>query len=551
MTDPDRGGRHRFLREGGSGSVRSIVVASASWALMGLAAGASPLAAQHAHDHPRPDSAVAPDGSGLGREPLDVGAGSRLHRPASAATGAPRASRPARRVVVLPGENLQAVLDSAAAGDTLLVSGEHRGQFRVTLPLTIATAPGERRAHLRGSGTGSTLTLAADSVRIRGLRISGSGRSLESDDAAVMVVRCLGCEVRSVRIEDALHGIYLLESAEVVLADNDIRGPADLEESRRGNGIHLFHSAGNRVEGNRIRLARDGIYFSFATGNDVVGNAVSDLRYGLHYMYSDGNRFRGNRFRRNAAGAAIMFSKGIEFRANEFAEHLGARAFGILLQTAQDVHAEGNRFEGNRVGLFLDNATRSTFRRNAVVGNGVGIDMLSSAEANRFTENAVVGNRIAVRTAGSAVNEWAVEGRGNYWGGDGVLDLDGDGVGDAPYEVGDPFVTLSAGDPVLAMLTGTPAARALAWAERAFPVFALTHVVDPRPLADVPAGVPGWGEAVNGAARSGDRGGSRAMAALAILLVGFVPAALSRLGRAASRLSTRLPKRTAAPGVRP
>jgi len=310
-------------------------------------------------------------------------------------------------------------------------------------------------------------------------------------------VRCTGCRIVDTRIVDALHGIYLLESRDALLAGNEILGNERLVESRRGNGIHLFSSSGNRIERNRISGTRDGIYFSFATQNVIVDNDVERTRYGLHYMYSDDNRFARNRFSHNAAGAAIMFSKRIVLRENVFAEHVGYRAYGILLQTASDVVAERNRIEGNLTGLFLDGSTNNTFRANLIAGNGVGIDLLASAEQNTFVSNVIVSNRTSVRNVlGTGENTWARDGRGNYWGDRDVFDLDGNGIGDRPYTAGDPFASLAAGRPVLELFVGTPAAAALSWAERAFPVFDIPRVVDPAPLARPPVDAPRVGRAL-------------------------------------------------------
>jgi nitrous oxidase accessory protein NosD len=84
---------------------------------------------------------------------------------------------------------------------------------------------------------------------------------------------------------------------------------------------------------------------------------------------------------------------------------------------------------------------------------------------------------------GSSDNAWSLDGRGNDWGDPAVFDLDRDGIGDRPYRAGDPFLSLAAARPALEIFAGTLAARALSWAEEAFPVFGLPRVVDPAPLA--------------------------------------------------------------------
>lgn len=388
-----------------------------------------------------------------------------------------------------PYRTLQDAIYAARPGDTIRVpAGVHHGPIRIDRPVVLI---GGEDAVLDGGGRGTVVHVTANGVEIRGLTIRGSGSSLDHDDAAIKLDGCDGCFVVDNRIEAALHGVYLLRATRATIADNVIQGDVSRGEARRGNGIHLYHSAGNRIERNRIRAVRDGIYFSFADWNDVVANRVTGVRYGLHYMYSNDNRFTGNEFRRNAAGAAIMFSNRISFRDNIFADHTGYRAYGILLQTATRVTAEGNRIVGNRVGLHLDNALDNRIVGNAIAHNGIGIDLLSSAEGNVFTGNAIAGNRVAVRPArGGGENAWAEAGRGNWWGDPSVYDLDGDGLGDRPYRAGDPFSSLAQARPALEAFTGTLAARALAWAERAFPVFGLPTVVDPAPLARAPDGLP-------------------------------------------------------------
>jgi len=127
---------------------------------------------------------------------------------------------------------------------------------------------------------------------------------------------------------------------------------------------------------------------------------------------------------------------------------------------------------------------------------------------------------------GEARNRWAEAGRGNYWGAREVFDLDGDGVGDRPHHAGDPFASLAALRPVLEVFTGTPAARALSWAERAFPVFDLPLVVDPAPLAAPLEGVPAAEEAP-----PAGRSSRAALPSLALLVLAPLAAAALKLRR--------------------
>jgi nitrous oxidase accessory protein len=398
------------------------------------------------------------------------------------------AADPPRTRMVGAGEEYATITAAVAAAtphDTVRVrAGRYREWLVLDKPIVLL---GDAGAVIDGGRGGTIVTIIAGGVTVHGLTLRSSGRSLERDEAGVKIVRARGVRIVNNVIEDPLHGVYLLEAHDVEVAGNRITGAPDLVESARGNGIHLFNSTGNRLRDNVVRGARDGIYFSFAGGNTVTGNDVAHVRYGLHYMYSDDNTFERNVFARNAAGAAIMFSKRIVFRENVFTDHVGYRAYGILLQTAEQVLAERNRIEGNLTGLFLDGANGDTFRDNVIAGNGVGIDLLASAEGNTFAGNVIIDNRVAVRKVlGSSENRWSEEGRGNFWGDRSVFDLDGDGIGDRPYHAGDAYATLAASRPALDLFTGTLAARALAWADEAFPVFDMPRVIDHHPLVRRP-----------------------------------------------------------------
>lgn len=434
----------------------------------------------------------------------------------------PHVTEPPRTLLVGAGrthESVASALAAAIRGDTIMVApGVYDGRVLFDRKVTLLGSPG---SVLRGDGTGTVVTMVGDSSEVRGFRIEGGGRSLDSDDASIKMVGCRACLAVDNELPAVMHGVYILESPDVTVRDNRITGDGALPAARRGNGIHVYNSTAPRIIGNRIRDTRDGIYFSFASGATVAGNIVTGTRYGLHYMYSDDNRFERNEFQANTAGAALMFSKRIEFRGNSFTQHLGLQAYGLLLQTVEDVHASENFFAGNRVGLHLDNVTAGVFRRNLITGNGVGVDLLASAENNVFTANEISANRLAVRQGSrKGTNRWSENGRGNFWASPEVFDLDGDGVGDRPFVVGDPFSVLAARRPALEPFIATPAARALSWAERSFPVFDIPRAVDPAPLARSPLRSPRLVGTVLAAPRTGPpRFALLALAAVGLLAV--------------------------------
>jgi len=127
-------------------------------------------------------------------------------------------------------------------------------------------------------------------------------------------------------------------------------------------------------------------------------------------------------------------------------------------------------------------------------------------------------------------------GRGNYWSAaaaDGY-DLDGDGVLDAPHDASSPLAELALNRENLRPLLNSPAARALGWAERTFPVFTTAGVVDSCPLAHAPPLAALSALPAAPAAQLGGTGPQRATSAF--LLIGATAALVrSRVRRRSPR----------------
>ena len=259
-----------------------------------------------------------------------------------------------------------------------------------------------------------------------------------------------------------------------------------LPRPQRGNGIHLWKSRGNRITGNEVAHTRDGVYFSFTDETVARDNVVHDVRYGLHFMYSDDNRFAGNAFFDNVSGSALMYSSGLVVRNNDFRDNRTQNGYGLLLQTMTGSTFTNNRLSGNMTGLYLENSSGNVFRRNVVRANYRGLRLTASSAENQFTENVIRSNLQTASLSGSAAsNRWSVDGRGNYWGRSGLLDLDADGVSELPHRVVD---VLGMGDdfPYAGLLASSPGIDILSFALRRAPLPGLPSLTDPHPLMRPP-----------------------------------------------------------------
>ena len=415
-----------------------------------------------------------------------------------------------KTIQVGPESSLVEVIAAAPANSELILSaGVHRGPVIVDKALLLNGVPG---AVIDGGRNGSVISVKADGVRIENLIIRNSGLRLEKDDAGI---HSTGADtvVRNNRIESCLHGIYFREVVGGRISGNTVLGATvnhsdqektfdtlsggapvadqpglcavgQLNENRRGNGIHLWSSSQVVIIDNHVAHTRDGIYFSFTDDCEVTRNEVRRTRYGLHYMYSDGNAFYDNRFSENGAGAALMYSKNLRVEQNEFTANRGRRAYGMLLQSVDNSTFDDNAVFGNTIGVYAENSQSNAFSRSQLSGNYVAFRMGGSSADNVLGQNHFVSNWHSVEVDGSVErNRWHRVDVGNRWQGPAEPDLDGDGLGDFAHREWDPLGALRRDFPLAGLLSGSAGLEALRFATSRSDASNARVIIDPRPLS--------------------------------------------------------------------
>lgn len=382
--------------------------------------------------------------------------------------------------VPLYATTLQQRIDQAAEHDVLLVQpGVYEGNIVLNKSLTLK---GIGRPVLRGSGKGSVITVSADGCAIEGFIVEHSGGDLQQEDSGILLTSNHN-RIENNELSDILYGIYMLHSAGNTIRRNTITGRPELEDGERGAGLHLWNSPDNTLDENVITWARDGLYIQSSSGNKIRGNRVSHLRYGVHYMFSDSNTFEDNLFEDNVAGAAIMYSRNICFRRNAFLHNRGFSSFGILFQACVDCSAEENYIVDNATGIFMESLANSVIRKNVIAENDVALQIFSSSDNNLFVDNNFVQNISPLQLIGKrTTTQWNHNGRGNYWSDYDGYDLDADGVGDVPHKVQNVFEYMEGNFPRLRIYLYSPAAQALAAAEKTFPIIESSQERDSFPL---------------------------------------------------------------------
>ncbi|TDQ82919.1 nitrous oxidase accessory protein [Dongia mobilis] len=381
------------------------------------------------------------------------------------------------------GENLQAAVDNAAAGATVvLAAGNHAGPIKIDHSVTLAGEPG---AILRGRGVGSVVTVTGDDVTIQGLTIEGSGRDVPSMDAAILAERPASrLLVKDNHLAGNLFGVYLHGAVDSRVDGNLITGMVGLRLSDRGNGVSLWNAPGSIVAGNDIRDVRDGIFVNNSRKNRFLHNRFASLRFAIHYMYTHDSEIIANLSTGNDVGYAIMYSDHLRIEDNV---SIGDRDHGLLLNYANRSVVSGNLVrDGGEKCLFIYNAHRNLIEANRFEGCSIGIHFTAGSERNTVAGNAFIRNRTQVKYVGTRLVEWSHEGSGNYWSDNPAFDLDGDGISDRPYQPNDLVDDILWRHPSAKLLLNSPAIDLVRLVQSRFPALYPGGVVDSAPLMTPP-----------------------------------------------------------------
>jgi nitrous oxidase accessory protein len=328
---------------------------------------------------------------------------------------------------------LQPLIDATPAGGVLRPApGRYAGPATVAKPMTL---DGGGKAILEGGGRGTVLRLAASGAVVRGLRLTGSGDSHDGIDAGLLIEGDDNL-VENNALDDVLFGIHLRQGNRNRILNNRITGrPAP--RGARGDGLRLWNSRRNRIEGNAFARVRD-LTFANSPDNRILGNTLTDGRYGMHLVFSPRAHVENNRLSDTDTGIAVLYSPDLVLRGNTVAHALDGGGAGIAIKDSGSALVEGNEILHCAAGLSanapLNTEAVLTVRGNRFAHNVVGLYFYGEKgghriEANRFENNLT---QVAVSAAGvGEANLW----RGNAWSDYQGFDRDGNGVGDTPHEV--------------------------------------------------------------------------------------------------------------------
>ncbi|PKO87437.1 MAG: nitrous oxide reductase family maturation protein NosD [Betaproteobacteria bacterium HGW-Betaproteobacteria-10] len=331
----------------------------------------------------------------------------------------------------------QDLVDKAEAGSVLKPPpGIYAGPVVIDKPLTIE---GNDQVTIDSGDKGTVMQLNTNHAVIRGLRLTGSGDSHDTDDSC-LDVRGNDNLIENLKIDNCLFGIDLKQSSNNIVRGNEIRSKP-FELGVRGDGLRLWYSNDNLVEKNQIIDSRDMVAW-YSHRNTYRDNLGRRSRYSIHFMFANDNVVERNQFYDNAVGVYFMYTAGGIVRDNVISHATGATGMGIGFKESSGTRIENNEIIYCGIGIGSDLSpfepdSTIEIRGNHFSYNGIGILFNSETGGNNMVDNVFEGNLTQVAYGGhgdnnnSPKNTWL----GNYWDDYQGFDRNSDQIGDQAHEL--------------------------------------------------------------------------------------------------------------------
>ena len=194
-------------------------------------------------------------------------------------------------IVVSPSESIQAAINNATAGGTILVSaGIYNESLQIDKNISLIGEDADT-TFINGQNSQFIVSIEADNVTIQGFTMECA---LNLNPASGISMDLFGgCTISNDVVENSQEGITLTSSKYNTITDNIIT-------TNQQFGIASSSSLNNTISDNVITAnSQDGISLILSNNNLLSGNTISN-NYGGIYMYdSSDNVFSGNTFANN------------------------------------------------------------------------------------------------------------------------------------------------------------------------------------------------------------------------------------------------------------
>ncbi|HEC76537.1 MAG TPA: PKD domain-containing protein, partial [Thermoplasmatales archaeon] len=246
------------------------------------------------------------------------------------------------------------------------------------------------------------------------------GGSAPADAGQVILNNCSDFELQNLDLTFSDCGVFLMNSFNITIEDCNI--------SNNSYGLIIARSSNISISDcNIINNSLGGIFILNSSYNKIFDNA----------FINDGISFYGTSFTSVTSQVITnntVNGKPIYYYSNQQNVSIPNNANGVILANCSFCSIENLNISFIERGIQLFYSNNNTVFNNNISNCLMGICVVRS-ENNIFYFNRFIKNGISAYDEGN--NSWDNGSKGNYWDDYGGIDIDGDDVGDIPYNTSD------------------------------------------------------------------------------------------------------------------
>ncbi len=330
--------------------------------------------------------------------------------------------------------SIQTAVKHANSGDTILVyPGKYVENVFVNKKLTIVSEssnPNETIIEAKNPED-SVFHVISNEVNISGFTISGCSDGSSTDTAGIYLNGVQKNILINNILIDNVNGIFLSGSYNNNISNNKFYNSH--------YSIHLDDSNRNTLTNNTASCR---VLIWSSDENKVSNNICFNVGdYGILLYFSNKNTLKNNEVVSSGSGVYIDHSEGNSLIENVIKSN---NEYGLTLDHSSSNFVRRNEVSYNEKGIEIRNCGNNIISENNISCNQRGVSIKDSSSNNYFFSNCFINNSIlcnllnvwntpkivAYFYRGDLYNNFI----GNYYSEYTGFDVDGNGIGDSPYE---------------------------------------------------------------------------------------------------------------------